>query len=173
MQCKIFHRYIRVNRLLKSYSSQISPSTKTTIKLNSLPISSTITSLKDSLKDISLRKIEMEPGCVLHFCNEAQAEFCKLKLSKLENGSNFDCRISSTVMPCILIKNVPTNVYPSDYFKDFKDVSPIYYQYFSAKEILFVAKDAKDSLHISKLLSSIDDVSLESLDSEVITKYAP
>ena len=156
-----FTRYIRLNRLLKCYSSQVSPSPKTTIKLNSLPISSTLASLKDSLNEINLRKIEMEPGCVLHFCNEAHAEFCKFKLSELDKGSNFDSRISSTVMPSILIKNVPSILSPKDYLKDFLDASPIYYQYFSPTEILFVAKDASDSLQISKLLSSSEYSTLE------------
>lgn len=56
---------------LKGYSN---PSTSTSVLLTRLPNSVVDTGLKDALKDLITRKVELEPGCSLHFVNECEAQ---------------------------------------------------------------------------------------------------
>ena len=71
-------------------ASLLSPSQTTSVLLTNLPASVHETNLKLALKDIKCRKIEIEPGCSLHFLRESEAETCgqiltnKLQL-KVEN----------------------------------------------------------------------------------------
>ena len=162
IQLRIFRPKVYLSRVKHISSQRQSQSTidtvsKTNIKLNYLPISATLTSLKSVLKDINLRRIEVEPGCVLHFCNEAEAEFCKNELSKLDisKHTNIDARISTTVVPSLLIKNCPSKLHPDTFIKDFKELAPVNYIYYSTKEVLIVTKSACDVLKINKLLSTL------------------
>lgn len=49
------------------------PSTSTSVLLTRLPSSVVDSGLKDALKDLITRKVELEPGCSLHFVNECEA----------------------------------------------------------------------------------------------------
>ena len=128
---------------------------KTNIKLSNLPISANLSSLKESLKDLNLRRIELEPGCVLHFSNEAEAENCKAKLSNIDTYASLDTRISTTMLPSLLIKNCPSNLHPDAFIKDLKGLNQANYHYYSAKEALLVANNAHDVLEINKALASL------------------
>ena len=53
------------------------------LKLFDLPATTTLSKLRESLKEIKYKKIDLEPGCVVHFRNEAEAEYFVLKLKNL------------------------------------------------------------------------------------------
>ncbi len=57
-------------------ASLSAPSQTTSVLLTNLPSSVDEANLKLALKDIKCRKIEIEPGCSLHFLREAEAETC-------------------------------------------------------------------------------------------------
>lgn len=62
------------------------PSTKTTVILTNLHESVTLTQLQDALKDVKQRKIELQPGCALHFVEQSQAETVAQYLSQKNNN---------------------------------------------------------------------------------------
>ena len=155
-----FVRGVRSTTRYVSSQTNSGSVSKTNIKLNNLPISSTLSSLKESLKDLNLRRIELEPGCVLHFSNEAEAENCKTKLSNLDSYASLDTRVSTTMLPSLFIKNCPSNLHPDAFINDLKDLNPVNYHYYSAKEALLVAKNAHDVLEINKALASLKSDSI-------------
>ena len=59
-----------VNRNL---STHLNPSLTTSVLLSKLPSSVVETELKETLKPTNCRKVELEPGCSLHFINEYEA----------------------------------------------------------------------------------------------------
>ncbi len=59
------------------------PSTKTTVLLTGLPDSITISSLQNSLKDVpNARKVELQPGCSIHYLEHEQAATAAYVLNK-------------------------------------------------------------------------------------------
>jgi hypothetical protein len=57
------------------------PSSKTTVILNKISPNVTESSLRDALSSFKHRKMMIEPGCLLHTLNEAEASYCINKLS--------------------------------------------------------------------------------------------
>jgi len=90
---------------LKGYSN---PSTSTSVLLTRLPNSVVDTGLKDALKDLITRKVELEPGCSLHFVNECEAHVAakaveakfstKVQQQQCTTQVNFE-----TVVICLLV----------------------------------------------------------------------
>lgn len=82
------------NRLFLSRASALStianagPSTKTTVILTNLHESVSLNSLQDSLKDVNMRKLELQPGCSLHFVEENQAQTVANFLANQNSGLN-------------------------------------------------------------------------------------
>lgn len=62
------------------------PSTKTTAILTNLHESVTLNGLQDSLKDVTMRKLELQPGCALHFVEESQAQAVATFLTNKNSG---------------------------------------------------------------------------------------
>ncbi len=68
------------------------PSEKTTLLLRKLPYSTTESALRDALKEkVEFKKLELEPGCLIHFGSEAEATYAK---SILEASSSLGCEVS-------------------------------------------------------------------------------
>ena len=61
------------------------PSTKTFLRLSQLPLSATQKSIESALKKLDYRRLDIEPGCVIHVSNEAEADMLLNKLSSLPN----------------------------------------------------------------------------------------
>ncbi len=72
------------------------PSEKTTILLRKLPIQSTDSSLREALKEVKFRKMEIEPGCLIHVMNEAEALFSQDLLK-----SKFGATVSFSSKPLL------------------------------------------------------------------------
>lgn len=69
-----FHRCISSPSDLTKFNSSL-PTNKTTVILRKIPSHVTQSSLQSALREIeTCRKVELEPGCVIHFSNEASAE---------------------------------------------------------------------------------------------------
>lgn len=59
------------------------PSNKTTALLQRLPLSATQSILTEAVADLNCRRVEMEPGCAVHFVSEAQADHAAASLNGL------------------------------------------------------------------------------------------
>ena len=59
------------------------PSVKTSLLLRCLPPSATLADITESLKDISCRKVELEPGCTLHLKSHAEAHAASQHFEKM------------------------------------------------------------------------------------------
>lgn len=81
-------------------SGRIMPSTTQSVILTNIPVSATESAVKESLKDLTTRKVELEPGCTLHFLNESSAHVAAQVI-----GGNFQykVRIQSTLFIVALI----------------------------------------------------------------------
>ena len=65
------------------------PTKKTTVILRKVPSSVSQSTLREALETVSnCRKVELEPGCVLHFSNEVAAE---RTISQIKG--NFQCDV--------------------------------------------------------------------------------
>lgn len=62
-----------VSRRLSALSAHQNPSTTTSVILSRLPSSIVQTKLQEGVAEVNSRKVELEPGCSLHFANETEA----------------------------------------------------------------------------------------------------
>jgi len=61
-------------RRANGHLSHTNPSTATSVLLSRLPTNIVENELKTALADVKCRKIELEPGCSLHFASECEAK---------------------------------------------------------------------------------------------------
>jgi hypothetical protein len=63
--------------------------------------------LAEAVKDVKHRKIELEPGCAVHFISEAEAAYSgELIETTLQSRTS----IAQTMMPSLLLQNLPDTV---------------------------------------------------------------
>lgn len=129
--------------------SSTGPSEKTTILLKHLSPTITESVLKDALKDVKIRKVEMQPGFSMHVLNEAHASLCRDLIYKTGREVRKICKllkeilkpiiflmvtqqahISSTNMPALLLKNLPTGVSDSVLQSKFAKYDPKFVRFF-------------------------------------------
>eukprot|EP01031_Cornospumella_fuschlensis_P044119 gene44119-53934_t len=89
-----------------------------TLLLRNLPHTVTQESLAQLAKDINHRKIELQPGCTLHFLSSEEAA----KASKvLKEKQKLEVSQVSTALPGVTLENLPPNVTEDmlrEFFKD-------------------------------------------------------
>ncbi len=84
------------------------PSSKTTVLLKDLDKSVTESVLKTHLKDIEgSRVVQLQPGCSIHFMDEAQAMYGK---NILMDKMKLDSTIVNTSLPSLMINNIPEDI---------------------------------------------------------------
>ena len=66
----------------RSYFSTIPPNSKTVVIINDIGNKSTFETLKSLFKDLNCRRFNIQPGCVLHFSSEVEAEYIVKKIKK-------------------------------------------------------------------------------------------
>ena len=102
------------------------PSTTTTVLLRNLAPTVTETTLKASIgaiKELQIRKIEVEPGCAFHFTNEAEASFAS-KVLHLHHQKTCTTQITNSTMPSLLLQNLPATMYVQHLEKCFSKFNP-------------------------------------------------
>lgn len=74
------------------------PSNRNVVLIKGLPLTATSENLGASLAHIeNVRKIEVEPGCALHFLSEADAEYSASKIR-----SEFNCYVCIFIFDLLL-----------------------------------------------------------------------
>ncbi len=98
------HNQLRLNvrGLSSSGSSSSSGVAKTMVMLRDLPYSTTGSKLSSVLSDIELKKVELEPGCMVHFGDDASADYASVML-KEKLGVTSIIRKSS--LPSVLVSS--------------------------------------------------------------------
>lgn len=127
------------------------PSTTTTVQLLKLGNDITESSLKNILKDVKCRKIEIEPGFSVHVSNEAEAMYSR---SLLKDKLNCDGNILSTYLPALLLNNVPSDINACDLLKSFPKSQKIIVMG-SGAAVQIPVKDADIALKASKDIEEI------------------
>lgn len=143
--------------------SKLTKKTKNALLLHKLPLNITNDKLKASINDISgLKRAEVEPGCAIHFTNEADASYWQKNLQYKSN-------LRQTSLPSVLVQGIPSDV-------SAKNVNEVITKY-NVKSILskglpnieINVKEAKDVLAVRKLLESLPNLKEAS---QFITKLA-
>ena len=78
----------------RGMATHSNPSTTTTVLLSKLPPSIVEVQLQEALKSINCRRIQLEPGCSLHFMNEWEAE---LAAKSVGTAFKSDVRLTSSL----------------------------------------------------------------------------
>lgn len=141
------------------------PSATTTIELSNLPYDVTQSSLSDtlgSLKDLGMRSVNVEPGCIVHVPNEASASYVMKKLMTAPfNIPNEQCHISRTTYPAVLLENLPADISIGSITSGFAANPPKFVHINGTPSVVVSVASTGDStaaadeaLTISKLISS-------------------
>ena len=122
----LFNNTATLRRDASALSPAAPPSTTTTVLLRKLAPTVTETTLKASIgaiKELQIRKIEVEPGCAFHFTNEAEANFAT-KILHLHHQKNCTTQITNSTMPSLLLQNIPATMYEQHLEKCFSKFNP-------------------------------------------------
>lgn len=92
------------------------PSETTTVLLRRLPLTATQESLQSAVESVKCRKVEIEPGCLIHATNYAEASFIQ---SKLASSLGLTGHIASSALPALVLDNLPTNITVEELRKTF------------------------------------------------------
>lgn len=125
------------------------PSTTTTILLRELGPDVTESTLKDTLKDCKYRKLELEPGCVIHVVSPAEAHFAA---DKIKGKFGFETKVSNTVMPALLLQNIAPDVSAELLFKAFERQTPHVVYFTGGQSLQTSVPTAGDALKAAKLI---------------------
>lgn len=143
------------------------PSVKTTIKLNNLPASITQQSLRNHFKSTSnIRSIDIEPGCVVYFRNEADADIFK---KQLLSKTKYEIRISSVLIPSLLISHVPFDVISSNISDQLPVGTPQLIKHIGGSLIQINVRGSEHVITIVEALKSLHaELKISSLDVDVV-----
>jgi hypothetical protein len=128
------------------------PSLKTSVLLHRIPPSLTQDLLKEKLKDIKIRKVELEPGCSIHVFNEAEAASVS---SFISSSFNCETKVTSTALPSLLLHNLPDTVSIETLKKSFSDFNPVAVNLSGGNTFQVHVSDANDALKAAALIEGV------------------
>jgi small subunit ribosomal protein S5 len=129
------------------------PSNKTLVVLNGLPLSTTNSSLQQSLAGIdTIRKCEVEPGCALHVVDEAGAIFAA---KQIQDKLNYRTVVRNACLPSLVLNNVPGNVSADMIYQSFQKYYPQAVRFSGKRSILVTVADSEQVLEALQLVKSI------------------
>jgi hypothetical protein len=144
---------VLIQRSLLSGITSAGPSTKTTAILTGLSNNITLATLENALKDVpNTRKIELQPGCAIHYLEHEDAATVAHFLNKAnyQVGSSccingfplnifFKAAVGGATIPSVELKNIPLTTSSSSLTEGFSQFKPV-----AAK--LFNLNGAEDQL---------------------------
>jgi len=128
------------------------PSTTTTILLRELGVAVTEPALKEALKDVKHRKIELEPGCTIHVASAAAAHY---GMEKIGSKLGFSSKVSSTVMPALLLQNLAGDVTAEILLSAFQKHGPKVVQFTGCQSLQTSMPTAADALKAVNIISEV------------------
>lgn len=135
---------------LKGYSN---PSTSTSVLLTRLPNTVVDSGLKDALKDLITRKVELEPGCSLHFVNECEAH---VAAKAVEEKFSTKSIVSKVSMPTLLLQNVPEDISADALTKAFVAQAPKSIHISGANTVRVTVGNSKEAFDVMVALKQVN-----------------
>jgi small subunit ribosomal protein S5 len=161
------------SRAAKSTSAAVAPHTKpahraqtakeanpslsetTTVLLKNISTATTESSLReaiDAVDTLKYRKVEMEPGCSIHFSNEADAMYAN---SLISSKYGYNGKISETALPALLLQNLPRNVSIDKLQSSFAKLKPKTIRVTGTSSIQAIFTSAEKALRGSKIIEEL------------------
>jgi small subunit ribosomal protein S5 len=141
--------------VLRRAVTTTSPSETTTVLLKNISPGTNESSLKaaiDAIETIKYRKVEMEPGCSIHFSNEADATYAN---SLISSKYGYDGRISETALPSLLLQNLPRNISIDKLEGSFAKFQPKTIRVTGTSSIQAIFTSAEKALRGSKIIEKL------------------
>jgi small subunit ribosomal protein S5 len=139
------------------------PNNKTLVILDGLPLSTTNSSLQESLSGVeNVRKCEVQPGCALHVVDEAGAIFAAKQIG---DKLNYSASVRNVCLPSIVLNNVPGSVTAEVIQQSFQKYDPKVIRFSGKRSILVTVADSVQAVDALQLVNSI------SIDGQTLTGH--
>lgn len=153
----MFHTFIKrqtCNRIVHNFSSINNlgaHQTKTKVLLQRLPVTATEGSIRDAVSDLNCRRVEIEPGCAIHFSSEVSA-------MKSQNiiSSKFGCNtmMKATTMPSLMLNNMSSTATIESIKEQFQRYNPKLVRTLSSSGCSVTVNSVDDALAVQTLINS-------------------
>jgi len=125
---------------------------KTKVLLKRLPLAATESSIRDAVAELNCRRVEIEPGCAVHFTSEVAAERSRSLIA------NFGCHsmLKPAVIPALLLNNMSPSVSTEVITTAFKKYDPKMVRLLSSAGLEIVLASPEEALAVQKAINQVE-----------------